>query len=129
VLFNLIWGLHQFSQWIYFPLLLIPSLIRYVIEPVRILEEKGWYSIMIRNERYASEFAVLNNLNNLKPRSESMSIEQDSNGQLETLRLEFNALAEKIYSAKSKGEKAKIRAERDRVEKEIFELRNKFGQW
>jgi hypothetical protein len=63
LLFNLMWGLHQFSEWIYFPLFLVPSLIRYLIEPVRISEEKGWYSIMIRNERYAREFAMQNNLN------------------------------------------------------------------
>lgn len=51
-----------FSEWIYLPLLLAPLLIRYLIEPVRISEEGGWYSIMIRNERYATEFAHLNNL-------------------------------------------------------------------
>ncbi len=50
------------SEWIFFPLLLAPSLIRYLIEPVRISEEIAWYSITIRNERYATEFAHLNNL-------------------------------------------------------------------
>ncbi len=62
VLFILSWGLHELSVWIYFLLTLVPSSIRYVIEPVRIEEERGWYSIMIRNERYAMEFARLNNL-------------------------------------------------------------------
>jgi len=63
VLFATIWGFHEFSIWIYFLLALVPSLIRYVIEPVRISEEKNWYTIMIRNEKYAREFAAQNNLN------------------------------------------------------------------
>jgi len=62
VLFVLIWGLPESYIWIYFLLAFVPALVRYVIEPVRISEERGWYSIMIRNERYAREFAMLNNL-------------------------------------------------------------------
>ena len=116
------WIFYLFSNWIYFPLLLIGavlSLIRYLIEPVRISEEKGWYSITIRNERYAREFAVLNNLNDPSPIPKPMPIEQGPKERLETLRLEYNALAEKIFSTKSKEEKAKIRAERDRIAKEM----------
>ena len=49
--------------------------------------------------------------------------------QFETLRLEFNALAEKIYSTKSKEEKARIRAERDRIEKEMNRLKLQLNEY
>lgn len=62
VIFGLFWKFHQFSEWIYLLLSLVVAFIKYLIEPVRISEERGWYSIMIRNERYAREFALLNNL-------------------------------------------------------------------
>ncbi len=129
VLLISIWGLHEFSIWIYFLLTLVPSSIRYVIEPVRISEERGWYSIMIRNETYAKEFAVLNNLNNPTPRPKPIPIEQGPKERLETLRLEFNALAEKFYSTKSIEEKAKIDAERYRIEKEMDLLRSQLDQF
>jgi hypothetical protein len=64
VLSGLIWV--PFSASAYFPLLflllLVLVLIRYLIEPVRISEERGLHSIMIRNEGCAREFARLNNL-------------------------------------------------------------------
>jgi len=51
---------------------------------------------------------------------------------IESLRLKFNELGERMAASKDKNEKVEIRAERDRVEKEInhlrFELKNKLGQ-
>jgi hypothetical protein len=132
VLLGPMWIFYLFSNWIYLPLFLVGSvlaLIRYLIEPVRISEEKGWYSITMRNEKYAREFAVQNNLDNLKPKSEPISIEQDPKGRLEALRLEFNVLAEKFYSTKSKEERAKIDAERYRIEKEMDVLRLQHNEY
>jgi hypothetical protein len=64
VLSGLIWV--PFSASVYFPLLfplfLVLALVRYLIVPVRISKERGLYSIMIRNDDYAREFARLNNL-------------------------------------------------------------------
>ncbi len=114
------------SHLIYLALLCGSVLIRYLIEPVRISEDRGWYSITIRNETYAREFAVLNNLDNIK---QSISIEQGLKEHLEVLRLEFNALAEKFYCTKSKEERSKIDVERDRIDKEMDRLRSQLNEW